>query len=673
MDREVAWLSWPGVIAIEAPVLRELALLFGLCVVVAVAFHRLRLPPAAGFLFAGALVGPHGLGLVHETRMVHELAEIGVVVLLFTVGLELSWKEMLHARRAVLVGGGLQIALTMLLGAALGFLGGLAPGPAVFVGALLCLSSTAVVTRLLADTGQLASPTGRLGVSICVAQDLAVVPMIALLPVLGASGSRETTPGRFLTGVVILVAVLGAVRLALPYLLRAVERTRSREVFVLSVAALCTGLALLAAQVGMSAALGAFLAGLMLSGSEHRYQAVGEFEPFRDLLSSLFFVSIGMLFDPMLMLSEPLLVVGALAAVLAGKSLVVLVVARILRFPPWIGWRAAALLAQVGEFSFVLLDGIRGRGVVPASLEQVFPIVAVLSIGATPPLFALAHRWTTRRAPETDREQRPPPETIQDHVVVAGFGAVGHAVATALARARVPFVGIEMNAQTVRRERARGAPVLLGDATRPFVLRAAGIERARLLVLTVNDPGAVRRAALVARRIVPGIRVIARAIYSSDVPQLWAAGVNDIVSQELETSVEILARVLHEFLIPSDEIGRRLRQLRREAFDIPKKAPPPEPSPHHIADWVPGLAVEVFAVGAGSEADGKNLAELRLRQRTGWTVVARKRGEETTAGIDADTRLQAGDILVVIGPSDRREEIALVLRAPAETTEPVES
>lgn len=649
------------VLVSAAPVLRELALLLGLCVLVAALFHRMKLPPIVGFVVAGALVGPNSLGLVHERELVDQLAEIGVVVLLFTVGLELSLVRVLRARRSVLLGGSVQVSATVVLGMVVGLAGGLPAGPAIFLGFLLSLSSTAAITKIMSDRGALGSPTGNLGIGICVAQDLAVVPMIVVLPLLGAGSEAMEAP---VTQVLRTLLFLGIITVAtwgiLPHAIGAIARTRSRELFVLGVVTICFVVSLGTAQLGLSPALGAFIAGLVLGGSHYRHQAISEVGPFRDVLSSLFFVSIGMLFDYRVLLESPLLVCTALSAVVLGKALAVFLAAKLLRLPSWVGLRTAFLLAQVGEFSFVLVQAASGRSLLSAEMERTFLAVAVLSIALTPVLFAACIRATRGTAEAEPLQGEPQPESL-DHVIVAGFGPAGQILAGALEETGIPFKVIEMNDATVMAYRAKGLPIMLGDVTRASVLRSAGIMGARLLVLTINDRAAIHRSVAQARILAPGIQILARAVYLADAPELTDLGVNEVVPQELEMSVEILARTLRQFLVADDEVDRQVGRVRDKA-KMPRVAMPPKRQPLAVSEAVPGLGVELFRVEPSSSVAGKTLGELGLRQVTGCSVVALKTSEGVKTNIDADTCLMVEDVAVVIGPESRLHQVGTLLR-----------
>lgn len=547
------------------PILFELSLLFGLCVAVALVVHRLRMPPIVGFLVAGVVAGPHGIGLIQHHELVEQLAEVGVVVLLFTVGMELAVGNIARMRRAITVGGSVQVGATIAVGTIVAVSAGLSFGTAVFLGFLLSLSSTAAITKILTDRGQINTPAGRHAVGICVAQDLAVVPMILLIPVLGGGSESVWSAMGGVAKASALLALAAAVAWFLvPRLLDLVARTRSRELFVLSVIAICLSLSVVTAELGLSLALGAFLAGVILGSSDFHHQAVSEVEPFRDTLASLFFLSIGMLFDSSVLLEAPLLITVSVLTVIAGKAVIASLAMRVLRLPSRTCWRVGLSVAQIGEFGFVLTQVAADTNLLGDRLERVFMFVAVVSIAATPLLFALG-RMIERRGEPEHRRAREAGEGVSDHVVIVGFGPVGRALADALEAAEVPYRVVEMNSETVKNERARGRPIILGDATRPVVMHALGLERARLVVVAINDPAATKRVAALARRMAKHVHIIARATFLGEVADLEALEVDEVVPQELETSVEIVVRSLRHLLVPDDEVDLRVEQVRERA------------------------------------------------------------------------------------------------------------
>jgi CPA2 family monovalent cation:H+ antiporter-2 len=643
------------------PVLLELALLFALCVAVAVTFHRLRLPPIVGFLVAGVLVGPNAIGLVHHEDMVRQLAEVGIVVLLFAVGLEVPLGQIARLKRTIALGGGIQIVGTVVAAAGTALALGMPWPAAVFLGFLLSLSSTAASTKILVDHGELAAPHGRIVLGINIAQDLAVVPMILLIPMLGVSGGEGSSLPVALRNLALLAALVAVARLLVRPLVTLVARTRNRELFVLFLATWCLSLAVATAHLGMSLALGAFLAGILLADSDHHSQAAAEIEPFRDAFASLFFVSIGMLFDWRTVLAAPVTVAGCLAAVVVGKALVVMLAARQLGQPAWVRLRAALTLAQVGEFSFVLMQLGQRAQVLPQLAERVFLVVAVLSIALTPVAYALGRRLATRARDAARSPRAAGHERLHGHAIVVGYGPTGRTIATGLRAAGVPFVIAEMNAETVRAERAGGVPIVLCDCTRVSALEALGVERATMLVLAVNDSAATARIAQLCRQVAPDTFVLARTVYTAEAEPLRRAGANDVVSQELEASVEMLAHVLRRFLVADDEIERQLHAVRRHGC---RSAEPI--SAAQVTELVPGVALRVFCVQPGAVCVGRALADVGVRRLTACSVVAVRRDGTNLPAITPDTVLQAGDTVVVIGPVARLADAAAMFAAPGE-------
>ena len=650
--------------------LLELALLFALCVAVAVTFHRLRLPPIVGFLVAGVLVGPNVIGLVHHEGLVRELAEVGIVVLLFAVGLEVPLHQLRRLQRVILRAGAVQIGATVLGAAAVCWALGVPPGPAVFLGFLLSLSSTAAASKMLVDHGELSAPHGRTVLGIAIAQDLAVVPMILVIPLLalaGGGGTRPLTEVGLDLGLLLSLAVVA--RLLSGPLMALVCRTRSRELFVLFLATWCLGIAALTAHLGMSLALGAFLAGILLADSDHHSQAQAEVEPFRDAFASLFFVSIGMLFDWRTVVEAPGTVLVIVLAVVLGKAAIVMAASWVLGQPFWVRVRAALTLAQVGEFSFVLVQLGRRADLLQVSAERLFVVAAVASIAVTPALYALG-RWLARRASARaggktavygDGHER------RDHAILVGFGPTGRTVAAALEAVGIPFVVAEMNAATVRSEKARGVPIVLADATRPAALKGLGVERAALVVLAVNDGNATRRIAQLVRQLAPQAHVIARAVYNHEVDLLQNAGAHEVVPQELEASVEILVRVLRHFVVPDDEVGRQVQKVRGEIAGRRAAAVPMAGA--DLTQLVPGLGFGVYRVAPGSRVVGRTLADAGVRRHTGCSVVAVRRGDRTLGAIVPETSLEVGDTVVVVGPQTRLADAAAMFAGAVAPTD----
>ncbi len=660
-------------------VLGELALLFALCVGVSVLFHRLRLPTIIGFLFAGVLVGPNtiridGLPLfVQHEAMVRELAEVGIVVLLFAVGLEVPLGQIARLKRTIALGGGVQVVGTVLAAAGVCWAVGLPWNTAVFLGFLLTLSSTAATTKILVDHGELSAPHGRIVLGINIAQDLAVVPMILLLPMLGTQGGDSGSVLASLRNLGLLAVVVVAARLLVRPLLRLVARTRNRELFVLFLAMWCLSLAVVTSKLGLSLALGAFLAGILLADSDYHSQAAAEAEPFRDAFASLFFVSIGMLFDWRTIVESPGTVALALAAVVVGKTLVVMLAARQLGQPGWVRLRAALTMAQVGEFSFVLVQLGKKSELLGDQHERVFLVVAVLSIAITPALYAIGRKLAVRTREagggaaagahgDAGGHGHHGP-ALQDHAIVVGYGPTGRTVAAGMQALGIPYVVSEMNANTVQAEKQKGVPIVLSDCTRMSALQSLGVERARIVVLAVNDSAATSRIAQLCRQLAPDAHVLARAVYTAEADGLRTAGAHDVVPQELEASVEMLVRVLRRFLVADDQIGRLVQDVRRRGGNG-RVAPHAAGSAADVTDFVPGIGFAVMRVQPGSACCTRTLADAGVRRHTGCSVVAVRRGAQNLPAITPDTTLAAGDTVVVLGPRERLVDAAAMFAQP---------
>lgn len=559
----------------ELAVLRDVVIVLLGAVVVVVLVQRLRVPTIAGFILAGAIVGPMGLGFVREHREVEAMAEVGVALLLFSIGVELRFGRLFRLLAPVLVAGTLQVVLTVALTSLAAFRFGLPVNAAVFLGLIIAVSSTAIVLRGLEARGELDAPHGRLTLGILIFQDLGVVPMMLALPLLAGDHEQEGSTAlvrALLTAVLVLAGVLVAAWLVVPRVLAAVARTRQRELFILTVVVVCLGTAWVASSAGVSLALGAFLAGVVVAGSEYRHQALADLIPLKGVLTSLFFVSVGMLFDPSVLWRDPAPVLGLVIAILVGKSLVVLAAGAIMRLPLRVCVLTAAALSQVGEFSFVLMRAASGTPLLTPAVSRIFLPAAIITMLVTPIALAVGPRLAagagrlgplTRRLgirPAEDvREGLPPP---RDHVIVAGYGVAGRELARSLRECGVDYVVVDLNPANVHRASALGEPAYFGDVTSPEVLGHLGAARAREIVIVINDPGAAERALRAVRRVAPHSHVLVRSRYLADVEPLLAAGASEVVPAEIEATVEIAERVLGRHAVDPDRMRVQIERIR---------------------------------------------------------------------------------------------------------------
>ncbi|MEP0815041.1 MAG: cation:proton antiporter [bacterium] len=540
----------------QVPIVGELLIVAIAAVLVASLLSRLRFPVIAGVIAAGAIVGPHGLRLVGESATIEMLAHLGVVLLLFTIGLEFSLERVGRIGGKAVLSGLLQVAATVGAVAAGAVALGFSPGKAFFFGMVFALSSTAIVLRLLDERGEVDAPHGRLVVATLIVQDLAVIPMIVLIPMLsGKAGGAGAVEAMFLVlkGAALVAVAVIAAKYLIPGMMRLVSATKSREVFLLSVLILGLGAAWLSVAAGLSPALGAFLAGIVLAESEFAHRALAEVLPLRDLLTSVFFALMGMLFDWRILVNYAGPVAGLFLALVLGKSAIAAIGALLLRFPARVAILTGLGLAQFGEFGYVLLDVGMKSNLATAEERSVIVVAGVVTMFLTPLVIKVAPRIAagerllrnlelaagirTKDEPEAEYSGE------RGHVIVAGQGPSGRMLVEVLKVAGIPYVGLELNAETVRDLRKHGEPVIYADVTSREALTLAGIEHARALAIIVSDDAAVGRAIKAARDLRKDVPVIVRTRYKASVERLLKLGANVVVVEELEAAKAIVEHV----------------------------------------------------------------------------------------------------------------------------------
>jgi CPA2 family monovalent cation:H+ antiporter-2 len=553
----------------ESADLRDILVVLLAAVAVVPVFRRMGASAVLGYLVAGALVGPPGLDLV-DIDGTAVLAQFGVVFLLFSIGLELSVERLSRLRRYVFGLGTAQVTVTtLLLWLALRALG-VERGPALVLGGGLALSSTAAVMQMLVERRELATGHGRIAFSVLLFQDLAVVPLLVLVPLLGQSGPAiGTAIGlALLKGVLALAAIMAIGRLGLRPLLRTVARSGNPELFTGITLLLILGLGWLTEQAGLSMALGAFLAGLLIAETEYRPQIEGDIQPFRGLLLALFFMTVGMRVELSLLAGHAPLLLGLLAGLFCIKAGVLAVLSRAFGLSGGFAAALGLMLAQGGEFGFVLFGLGRQSGALSAELEQLAILVVGLSMAATPLLLAVG-RALRRRALTGRRPDQVLAETggsLHDHVLIAGFGRVGQMLARLLESRAVPYVALDLDSERVAEATRRHLPVHFGDASRAEVLKAAGVERARLAVITLDNADDAQRAVRSLRQLLPGLPVLVRARDTRHCEQLTAAGATAVVPEIVEGSLQLGGTLLRHLGSSRDEVEQILQSFRREAY-----------------------------------------------------------------------------------------------------------
>ncbi len=661
----------------EIPLLNDIIIIFGLSIAVLLIFHRLRVPAIVGFLLTGVVAGPHGLVLVKAVHDVEILAEIGLVLLLFTIGIEFSLKNMLQIKKSVLMGGSLQVLLTFLAFFVISRQIGLPFGEAIFMGFLISLSSTAIVLKLIQERAEVDSPHGRTTLGILIFQDISIVPMILFTPLLaGAAGNfGESLLDIVAKGIGIILLVVVGAKWIVPQVLYQIARTRSRELFSLTIVVICLTVAWLTSSAGLSLALGAFLAGLIISESEYSHQAFGNILPFRDVFTSFFFVSIGMLLDVGFVFKQPGVILLIVLGVLAMKAIIAGIVTVLLGFPLRTTILVGLALGQVGEFSFILSKTGVEHGLLAGDIYQLFLAVAVLTMAATPFIVALGPQIAdaVTRLPLPQRLKSglyPVPEKQvtrkKDHLIIIGFGVNGRNVSRAARVAGVPYVIIEMNPEMVRSEQAQGEPIQYGDATQEAVLRHANIKDAMVVVVVIADPATTRRITEITRRLNPKIHVIVRTRYLQEMKPLYDLGADEVIPEEFETSVEIFTRVLSKYLIPKDEIEKLVGEVRSDGYEMFRSLSKKPASFSNLRFHLPDVEISTLLIEEKSPLVGKSLAQTELRKRYGVTVLAVRRDSRMFSNPEVDMQFYAGDVLFVLGSPEKIAGVTGLFRNPDE-------
>jgi CPA2 family monovalent cation:H+ antiporter-2 len=647
-----------ALLAGEAPAfLTEIVALVAVGAAIAYCCHRLGLLPIVGFLLTGVAIGPNALGLVYERELVDAVAELGVVLLLFTIGIEFNLGRLARIRGLIFGGGGLQVSLVTIAVTGTLAAAGVDWRTGLFSGFLVALSSTAIVLKVLGDRGATRGPEGSFSVGVLIFQDLAIVPMVLLVPMLGSGGGSLADVALALgKAAAIIVVVLVVARRVMPPLLEQVARTCSPELFLLTIVAVCFGTAWLTSLAGVSLSLGAFLAGLVVSESRYSQHALGEILPLQILFNAAFFMSVGMLLDPVFLLDHPLLVAGVVVGILVLKTGATAAAALALRQPPLRALGIGLGLAQLGEFSFVLERSGRGAGLVPFGLEdtggQVLIASTVILMAMTPMLLSLGARLATRSGHEDDASPEPADDHAgipqrEGHVIVAGYGRSAHALVQTLAGAHVPFAIVTLSPGGAREAEQHGYAVLRGDPARARTLQLAGVERAKVLVVPDDEPAQAHRVAMVARGLNPTLHLAVCTRTRADALELLQAGADEAVAEEFEGVVALFADVLRNYSVDAEVVAHHEEVLRRGGYAALLEGAVEPPVELECELGEDCLDRRRFELRHGAPAAGRPLAALELA-RFGLEALAWTRGEEDLPLAGGD-RLEAGDRIELRG------------------------
>ncbi|HOS01719.1 MAG TPA: cation:proton antiporter [Candidatus Hydrogenedentes bacterium] len=657
----------------ESPFLNDMVVVFGMAVAVAWLFRMLGAPSILGFLLTGLAIGPSGWQFVSE-ESVNEFAEVGLVLLLFTVGLELSPAPLVRSGWRLLAATALQVGSTVAVTAlAMWGVGDVSWKVSLVIGFAVAFSSTAITLKQLSDRGETDSTAGRISTGILLLQDVLVIVVLLALSMTSSFASAQTVPASIVRMVLNLAGLAGltvAARWALPKVLDQVSLRGGRELTTLFAVLLACGGAWAASRAGWSPALGACIAGLLLAGVDQRHQLVAEITPFRDVFNAMFFIALGMMVDIGAMFHFALPLCAAVMATLAIKSFLTGGAVCAAGWPVRIGLQAGIGLCTVSEFSYVLVREAAKVGILPESTLDFMVAYAVgtmaagaLVIPAAQPFAAaLSDRLNGRRQTAFPVQEDNGPSRFENHVIVVGYGFTGANLARMLKATRVPFCVIEMNRGLVDAARRAGTPVVVGDATRTAILAHAGLENACAAVVAINDDAATERivAQMTAQR--PDLYLLARTNYVSGIDALYKVGAKLVIPQDFETSIEIAAHVLKQFGIPDNIVDAQIASVRAGGYGMLRGKPSDRAAHAELIKILERTATQTFYLDEESFACGLTLAELNLRALTGCMIIAVVRSGRPTANPGPDFQLAANDVLVLVGAHRQMEAAKALLQ-----------
>ncbi|GGE30633.1 monovalent cation:proton antiporter family protein [Psychroflexus planctonicus] len=656
----------------EIPLLKEIVIVMGIALPIILLFQKLKVPSILGFLIAGIIVGPSAFNLLSSHHEVELLSEIGIIFLLFIIGIELSFKGLISIWRTVFIGGGLQVGFTILITALVAMGLGLPINQSVFLGFLISLSSTAIVLKILNDRNEIKSTHGRMALGILIFQDIIVVPMMLLTPILAGKTDDVTN-----TLLILLVKLIGVglvvfvlQRYIVPWVLELVVKTKNRELFILTVIVLCFGVAWLTSSVGLSLALGAFFAGLIISESEYSHQATANVLPFREIFISFFFISVGSLLDLNFFIDNVPVILGFVLGVFLLKKIIVVLIALLLKYDIKNSHIAGFNLFQVGEFSLLLSTvGIQNE-ILTTEVYQLFLAVSIITMGITPFIMAKAGAMTNKLiqlpVPKKVRKRMEnrkkfinenPNEgfdELEDHLVIIGYGINGKNIARVAESMNIPHVIIEFDAKLMREAKAENKHVVFGDASQPEILNHVNAHKARVIVIAISDKEATHQIIFNVRQYSQTTHIIVRTRYVKEIDENLRLGADEVIPEEFETSIEIFSRVLKQYLVTESKISEIVNSIRSSDYELFSSVKPINKKGSFEQFNVPNKELATLHVQHGrNDIVGKVLSETGLANKYQVNLLAIKRGRKYITNIGPDTTIKVDDLIYLFGSPNR--------------------
>lgn len=636
----------------EFIIIRDIVVILLVALPIIFLFKKINLPSIVGFLIAGMIIGPFGFNLIRSIDEVEVMAEIGVMLLMFTIGLEVSFTQLAQIKKFFLVAGGLQFVITILTGTLIFWLLNIETNQALFYGLLLSLSSTAIILKIFSDRNEIDSPHGKISLGILIFQDLAIVPAFLLLPLLGSQSGL--TGGEIILKLFVafgsIAVILFAAKLLMPKIIHQIARLRLREAFTVGIILLLLGTAYLTYSLGLSFALGAFVAGLILAESDYNHQILSEITPFRDAFNSIFFVSIGLLLNISFVISNPILISSFALGIILIKSIIIIFIVMLLKYPFRVGVITGLALAQIGEFSFVLAQAGGNFNLISSDAYNVFLASTIITMILTPFMMRVSPFLAKHSLHfELIETTNTPGNKLSAHVIIAGFGLNGSNLARVLRETGIPYIVAELNPDTVQHEKLKGENIIYGDISKEDILSSVGIKSANVIVFAISDPAITKSSLSLAKKINPKVYALVRTRYVNEVDELKKLGADEVIPEEFETALQIFRKVLEKYHIPLNVIMQQTTMLRQESYSLLRKEGMDIGSFIHLDEILAQGLTESFYVNSDNKIIGKSISEINLRAETDATIIAIVRDGETISNPSGKDILKAADTLVIYG------------------------
>ncbi|NEV93102.1 potassium transporter KefB [Psychroflexus sp. YR1-1] len=652
----------------EIPLLKEIVVVLGISIVIILAFQKLKVPSILGFLFAGIIVGPSAFNLLSSRHEVELLSEIGIIFLLFIIGIELSFSGLMKIKKTVFVGGGLQVGGTILITALVAMALGIDLNTAVFIGFLISLSSTAIVLKMLQEKGEIKSPHGRIALGILIFQDIIVVPMMLLTPIL--AGKAENIGETLLILLVKLIGVGLVVfvlqKYVVPFIFKLVVKSKNRELFILTTIVFCFSVAWLTSSVGLSLALGAFFAGLIISESEYSHQATANVLPFREIFISFFFISVGSLLDIHFFINNVVYILLFVLAVLIIKVVIVAFVALFLQNQPRTVFLSAFSIFQVGEFSLLLSTVGLQNDLLPDALYQYFLAVCIITMALTPFVLQKSHKMSdfllraaipkrvrkrmNKRKIDSSSQEVDSDHDWKDHVIIVGYGINGQNISRVTSHIDIPYVIVDMDYEAIKLAKQKNQPVIYGDASDPEILKHIHIQKARVVVIAISDPGATKKIISSVRLFSQTVYIIVRTRYVKEIEENMKIGADEVIPEEFETSIEIFTRVLRQYMVTQGDIENIVTSIRSSDYQMLTSIKPTSTNAVFQQLNIPDKEVATLHVQHGNNnIAGASIGESGIGKNYNVTVLAIKRGRKYISDINPETRIEIDDLVYIFG------------------------